>query len=407
MKITGIIAEYDPFHNGHLYHMKKAREMTDADAVITVMSGHFMQRGTPSFFERDQRVKMAVDSGSDLVIELPYIYACNSSHEFARGSIGILNGLGCVDNIVFGAETDDTDMLVKAAEAVLDRDERLTPFIKESLDRGISYPESLTGAVRQVYGTEISSVLRSPNNLLGIEYIRAIMESGSAVKPAAVARNTAPHGEDISESAERNETDIVSATTIRNLVCKKGISSAAPFVPAETMNVLRASYSHKHTRMKDMLFELLRYRIITSSESELAEIYGVDEGIENRLKSVIFNADSTDSLAELVISRRYTRARINRMFIHILMNLKEKDFLRLRGTYYARILGFSDIGQTILRTVSKTADIPVLSNLSRLELRDETTVSCIRYDMRASDTYSLLCGSLVGQEKKYVPYRRN
>ena len=414
MKVTGIIAEYDPFHNGHSYHIKKAREMTGADAIVVVMSGHFTQRGMPAFFRRDARVRMAVDGGADLVIELPYIYACNSSHEFARGAAGILNGIGCVDALVFGAETDDMDTLGKAARAAAGTDDRSPAYIKEEMKNGVSYPEALTRSVEKIYGAQTAAVLREPNNLLGIEYMKALRELGSGIKPFIVGRRSAAHGESLEMLHERKqEQRIASGTAVRKAVYAGGARAAEMLVPDTSFSIISGyerssgfSFTEYRDKIKKNMFELLKYRIITSDESELAEVYGVAEGLENRLKSCISGAEDIDGLIDSVKSKRYTRARISRTLMHLLINLRTTDFETLRETYCARVLGFSPIGGKLLRLMSESSAIPVFSNLSRLDKRSPEAARVLKYDMRASDVYALLYGSgdAPGRERRFVPY---
>lgn len=414
MKVTGIIAEYDPFHNGHSYHIKKAREMTGADAIVVVMSGHFTQRGMPAFFRRDARVRMAVDGGADLVIELPYIYACNSSHEFARGAAGILNGIGCVDALVFGAETDDMDTLGKAARAAAGTDDRSSAYIKEEMKNGVSYPEALTRSVEKIYGAQTAAVLREPNNLLGIEYMKALRELGSGIKPFIVGRRSAAHGESLEMLHERKqEQRIASGTAVRKAVYAGGARAAEMLVPDTSFSIISGyerssgfSFTEYRDKIKKNMFELLKYKIITSDESELAEVYGVVEGLENRLKSCISGAEDIDELIDSVKSKRYTRARISRTLMHLLINLRTTDFETLRETYCARVLGFSPTGGKLLRLMSESSAIPVFSNLSRLDKRSPEAARVLKYDMRASDVYALLYGSgdAPGRERRFVPY---
>lgn len=414
MKVTGIIAEYDPFHNGHSYHIKKAKEMTGADAIVVVMSGHFTQRGMPAFFSRDARVRMAVDGGADLVIELPYIYACNSSHEFARGAAGILNGIGCVDALVFGAETDDMDTLGKAARAAAGTDDRSSAYIKEEMKNGVSYPEALTRSVEKIYGAQTAVVLREPNNLLGIEYMKVLHELGSGIKPFIVGRRSAAHGESLEMLHERKqEQRIASGTAVRKAVYAGGARAAEMLVPDTSFSIISGyerssgfSFTEYRDKIKKNMFELLKYKIITSDESELAEVYGVAEGLENRLKSCISGAGDINGLIDSVKSKRYTRARISRTLMHLLINLRTTDFETLRETYCARVLGFSPTGGKLLRLMSESSAIPVFSNLSRLDKRSPEAARVLKYDMRASDVYALLYGSgdAPGRERRFVPY---
>ncbi len=439
MKVTGIIAEYDPFHNGHRYHMEKARELTGADAVVVIMSGHFTQRGMPAFFRRDARVRMAVDGGADLVIELPYIYACNSSHEFARGAAGILNGLGCIDTLVFGAETDDMNALETAARAGAEADAEMSLYIKEEMKRGISYPEALTRSVERKYGEEAAAVLREPNNLLGIEYMKALYALDSVIKPLAVGRKAAAHGEVLYDRAlddnapegapvpEEGSSHIASGTAVRRAVYDGGARACERLIPEASLRVLlneeayiksilrpdvTGTYNAENCfavmrdTVKKNMFELLKYRIITADESELANIYGVGEGLENRLKGCIGSANDLDGLIDAVKSKRYTRVRISRMMMHIMVNLMKVDFEEMRGSLHARVLGFSPVGGKLLREISETAAIPVVSNFNRLDRRSPEAARVLGYDMRASDVYAMLCGSgdAPGRERKFIPY---
>ena len=388
--------------------------MTGADAIVVVMSGHFTQRGMPAFFSRDARVRMAVDGGADLVIELPYIYACNSSHEFARGAAGILNGIGCVDALVFGAETDDMDALEKAARAAAGTDDRSSAYIKEEMKNGVSYPEALTRSVEKIYGAQTAAVLREPNNLLGIEYMKALRELGSGIKPFIVGRRSAAHGESLEMLHERKqEQRIASGTAVRKAVYAGGTRAAEMLVPDTSFSIISGyerssgfSFAEYRDKIKKNMFELLKYRIITSDENELAEIYGVAEGLENRLKSCISGADDIDGLIDSVKSKRYTRARISRTLMHLLINLRTTDFETLRETYCARVLGFSPTGGKLLRLMSESSAIPVFSNLSRLDKRSPEAARVLKYDMRASDVYAMLYGSgdAPGRERRFVPY---
>lgn len=405
MKIIGIIAEYDPFHNGHLYHLKQAKEQTGAQAAVVVMSGHFLQRGTPCMFPRDLRAAMAVDAGADLVLELPYINACGSSREFAGGAVGILNGLGCISHLCFGAESSDITMLSDAARALSDPEGKLTPALRAFLKQGLSYPEALTRAVEQSRGKKTGQLLRSPNNLLGIEYMKALTECGSNIRPVAIRRVGSAHGAENPDASGA----FASGTAIRSLYEAQGIAGLSGLVPETTRSIAENHEDSicKKAMMEDRIWKLVTYRIMTSEPKELAQLLGVDEGLEHRLKSAALQADSLAALDGAVRSRRYTQARIRRMFLHILMNLKREAFLELKGTYYARVLGFSEKGRKILRMISETSSIPVFSNLSRMDQKDPKAAACLEIDQRAGDLYRFLQTGIpvCGTEKRCVPYR--
>lgn len=419
MNITGIIAEYDPFHNGHAHHIKRTKEVTGADCVIAVMSGPFVQRGGPSFFSKADRVAMAVNGGADLVVELPYIYACNSSREFAKGGVNILKRLGA-NNLSFGCETHDKELLQQIAHLMLSEDGRFRAGIKDFLGRGLSYPEALTKTVNMMYGNRAGEVLRKPNNLLAIEYIKQIELSGGGLEVFPIARREAEHNS--AELQPEGGSVIASGTAIRSIIRKKGSQAAIPYVPKFTGEIINKRFGrnlsdpcserdisclhYDETDINKRLFEFLKYKIAVTPAEKLSDIYSVDEGIENRLKSVIAGCKNLQEYAMKVKSKRYTLARINRMFIHILIGLLRSDFNRLTKTYYGRVLGFSDTGRKLLRILNKQFDMPVLSNLNKTDRYDKSVQECLKYDITASDLYNLLRGESLDDEKKYVPYRK-
>ncbi|MCI8284831.1 MAG: nucleotidyltransferase [Firmicutes bacterium] len=416
MNITGIIAEYDPFHNGHAYHIKWAKKVTGAECIVVVMSGPFVQRGMPSFFSKSDRAAMAVNGGADLVVELPYIYACNSSREFAKGGVNILKRLG-INNLVFGCETEDAELLKRAARFMLSEDIRFKIKIKDFLSRGISYPEAFTRTVGEIYGSRAGEVLRNPNDLLAVEYIKQIELSGGGINVFPVKRLIAEHN---SDAAPQNGV-IASGTAVRNIIQEKGAKASIPYVPKFTGEIINKRFGEDFSakilldygfcspnlsrkNVNEKLFELLKYKIVVTPAEKLSEIYSVDEGIENRLKSAIADCGNLHEYAMKVKSKRYTLARINRMFIHILMGLLRYDFNRLTETYYGRVLGFSDTGRKLLRKLNKKSDIPVLSNLNKTDRYGKNVQDCLKYDITASDLYNLLMREPLDSEKKYVPF---
>ncbi|MGI6205666.1 MAG: nucleotidyltransferase family protein [Anaerovoracaceae bacterium] len=403
MKVTGITAEYDPFHRGHLYQLRRAGELTGADGLVVVLGGDFLQRGTPCAVPKALRAKAAAEAGADLVIQLPYIYSVNSSSEYTRGAVSILEGIGCADSISFGCETDDAGLLERASEA--SEDENLSSCIKENLGEGMSYAEALTRSAEKFYGSEISDVLRRPNNLLACGYLAALREKKSGIRPVPVLRK---------ETGEDGAAEYASASYIRGLLSSGEIGKALELVPKASADVLRELFSdggsaasYFETADRNML-NLLKYRVMTADRSELADIYSVTEGIEARvIEAAQRCGDGTlDDFTDAVKTKRYTRSRISRMLVHMLMNFHAGDFAYLKGVSYARVLAFSEKGRQILAHMKKTSDIPVISNLAGLSKYGGRVRKSIQLDIRAAGIYNMIHGGtdITGGEYRYVPY---
>ena len=402
---VGIVAEYDPFHRGHLYQMRQAREKTGAEYVVVVLGGDFLQRGMPSLVDKRARARMAVDAGADLVLALPYIYSVNSAREYALGAVRILAGTGCVEAISFGCETDDPEQLNSAA-SIMSREGELSPLIREQLSRGLSFPEAMTRSVEQLGGREAAEILRKPNNLLGCEYLRACRETGASLTPVPVRRLQ-------SAASGSSGEPYLSASEIRQRIRTQGVLAALPCVPESTANVLRDTFPETDmpARFRDVerrMFTLLKYRLLTADRQELKRICLAGEGLENRLKAAVTkeSVQTVSALADEVKTRRYTRARIMRILTHVLMDFREEDFQWLRGAGCARVLAFSDRGRTLLKKMRKTSSVPVLSNLARPDRYDARIRRILELEIRAAGLYRMLHGDsdLTGGEIRYVPY---
>lgn len=417
MKITGITAEYDPFHRGHLYQLKRAGEMTGADGTVVVLGGDFLQRGTPCTVPKALRARMAADSGADLVLQLPYIYSVNSSSEYTRGAVSILDGIGCVDCISFGCETDDTELLKRASMASSDN-EKLAPHIREFLSRGMPYAEAMTLAAETVFGTEVSEVLRKPNNLLACGYMAALRELGSDIEPVPVLRmGGSERGAYEDDDTERKEDAYLSASSIRKLLTSGRKEDALSYLPPAAARVLvgcfpgGAENAAGRAREADRnMLQLLRYRIMTAGRGDLAAVYTAAEGIEARAaaSALACGVRGMDGFIGSMKTKRYTWSRISRLLVHMLMNFTSDDFAELRGVRYARVLAFSDVGREILSVMRKTSDIPVISNLAGLSKYDARVRKSLELDIRAAGLYDMIHGGedITGGEYRFVPYRR-
>lgn len=345
MKCVGIICEYNPFHNGHLYHLNKVKELFPGYCIILVMSGNFTERGEASIMNKWDKTDIALNAGIDLVIELPFIFATQSADVFARASIEILNHLK-VDNIVFGSETGDINKLSKIAEAQLNN-KKYDKLVKKYLDEGINYPTALSYAIKDLTNITISK----PNDILGIAYIREIKKLGSFINPVCIKRDNNYNNDFL-------ENEISSAKSIRNALQNNiDVSKQVPNYVMEYLN---------NNVFIDDYFPLLKYKLL--SEQNRLNIYQtVDEGIESRINKYIIHAKSLNELILKVKTKRYTYNKLNRMFLHILCGLTKEEAASYKNIEYIRVLGFRTKGRSYLREIKNDIDIPIITNFSSIK----------------------------------------
>ena len=344
MKKVGIICEYNPFHNGHIYHLKKIKELYPDSMIILVMSASFTMRGEISLLNKWDKTSVALKYGVDLVIELPTFYSTNSADTFAEGAIKLLNYLDC-DYLVFGSESNDIDNLVELANIQLNNT-NYDNLVKEYMDKGNNYPTSLSKALSDITGKTINL----PNDLLGLSYIKEIIKQNSKIVPISILRTNDYHDNEITDT-------ISSATAIRNsLINNIDITNT---VPRETLDTI-INYD-----IKNKYFELLKYKIL-SDINNLNNYLDVDEGLDNLIRKNITKVNSFDELVESIKTKRYTYNRLNRMFIHILLNIKKDNVKKLKEIDYIRILGFTNIGKKYIKVLRKEINIPIITNYSDL-----------------------------------------
>ena len=353
MDIIGIIAEYNPFHNGHIYHIEKIKEMYPNSLIILVLNGYFLERGEISIESVESKTKLALDHNVDIVIELPFIFGTNSADIFSDASIELLNELK-VEKIIFGSECNDIEKLKELANNQLNNE--YDTKVKEYMSTGINYPTALNKA--------LNIGINTPNDLLGLSYIKTILKNKYNIEPITIKRTNDYHDKE-------SKNNIVSASNIREKI--KSNENIDKYLPnKELINTIDF----------DLYFKLLKYKII--SDTDLSRYLTVDEGIENRLKSVINKCNNLEELIKNVKTKRYTYNRINRMFIHILIGLTKKDKNKITKNEYIRLLGFNETGKKYLNTIKKDTSIPIVSNLKNID-------SIIKdYEIKAYQTYNLL-----------------
>lgn len=337
MHKIGIICEYNPFHNGHLYQIKKIKETYKDSLIIVCLSSCFMQRGEASILNKWDKTRLAIESGVDLVLELPFAFATQYQDIFAKGALTILNHLK-IDTLVFGSECNDIELLKNLASVQL-KDESYNYLVKRYLDLGLNYPTSLSKALFDITGVKLDK----PNDLLALAYIKEIIKNNYDIKPFSIRRTSDYHNSNL-------DSDIVSASTIRKLL-KDGVN-VNNYLP---YNI----YDYLSEIDEDKYFALLKYQIINNIDC-LDKFQTVDEGIENRIIKYINMVNSKEELILKVKSKRYTYNKINRMFTHILTNFTKEDAKNLE-IEYLRVLGFNTRGKNYLNKIKKEIGIPIIN----------------------------------------------
>ncbi len=355
MKSIGVIAEYNPFHNGHLYHLQKIKEKYKDYKIVLVMSGNYMQRGEVAIIDKWKRSEIALKNGIDLIIELPYPFATQSADFFAYGAITILEHLK-VERIVFGSESNNIKDLEVIAKTQIENED-FNKLVKIYSKLGKNYPTAVSCAIEDLTGKKIET----PNDLLGISYIKTILQNNYKIKYETIKRIGSYHEKELKKN-------ISSATAIRNaLKEKKKIDN---YIPKNIIN------DFKELHFMQDYFDILKYKIIT--EQDLSIYQTVDEGIDKLLKKEIQNSISYEDLIKRVKSKRYTYNKISRMLLHILCNFTKEKAKKFQKINYIRILGFNENGRNYLSTVKKNSDIPIISKIKKekdpmLEFEIETT----------------------------------
>ncbi|WP_041138733.1 nucleotidyltransferase [Beduini massiliensis] len=337
MSVTGVIVEYNPFHNGHIYHLQQARSKTNCDVLIAVMSGHFTQRGEPSVIDKWTRTRFALEYGVDLVIELPFNYATQSADYFASGALTLLNALG-IDTLVYGSESNNADELCQIAQTITHQQDSYDQLVKEAMNQGERYPTACNQALSVLLNKEI----RLPNDLLAFSYIKEIIQQHYPIQPVSIARTNDFHSVSLNGK-------ISSATSIRQaLKDHTDISQTTPM----------AKELEKNPILLEDFYDLLYYELI--SNPHLDQYHLVDEGIDKLMTKKIMTATSMEDFISSLTSKRYTQARIQRTILSILIN-------QPKGLYpidYIRVLGMTAAGQGYLNQIKKKTPIPIISNFS-------------------------------------------
>jgi len=401
MKAVGVVVEYNPFHNGHFYHISQSKSKSKSDVVIAVMSGHFLQRGEPALLDKWHRTKMALNNGVDIVIELPYVFCTGHATLFAEGAIQLLNAIGCT-NFAFGSEEGSIQPFLNTFTALKKHEEQYNALIKHYVTTGISYPQSLYKAyeeVRQIEGNQTID-LSQPNNILGYHYIEAAKRFNLSIEPLTIPRIQAGFHDDIN-----TDSTIASATGIRKAIFEQHhFRDVKQFVPSESFKVLENWHSQYNSFINwEAFWPFLRYAILRNTPEQLTRFADVSEGIEFALIKAAKKSETFSQFMNQIKSKRYTWTRLQRMVTHIYTGITKEQLHSSTKPSYIRLLGMTKNGQSYLSEHKKQFQLPLISRVA------STKDPMMLLDIRATDMYALgvqlTSGKLISSDYQTPPIR--
>ena len=361
------------------------------------MSGNFMQRGTPALLDKFTRAEMAVRNGVDLVVELPTLYACQSAEIFAHGGISLLNSLNCVNSICFGSEIGDIDILYLISKILIDEPIDFKIKLKDYLDKGLPFPKARASALfyyiteNKLYDTseeDLLNMLNSPNNILGIEYIKSILKLNSKIKPYTINRiNSGYNSLNVNDS-------ICSASAIRNALKNNSLNTINYTMPKDTYDIINRVIESGFNLVYNEDFYQILSSIIIRDKDNLTDYFEVNEGIENKIYNSIFKCHNIETLQNEIKSKRYTMTKISRTLNNIMLGIKGGDILKtkdLTNIPYVRVLAFNEKGCEILKEIKKNSEIEVITKFSKIKyINSNIFNTLINYDIKATNMYNLI-----------------
>ncbi len=401
MKTTGIIAEYNPFHKGHIYHINKSKKLTKSDTVVAVMSANFTQRGTPAICDKWKRTEMALNNGIDLLIELPLFFSIRSAEYFAKGSMQLLDRLGIIDNVVFGSENGNIDIINYIAELLVQNDSYFNKRMKHYLKDGYVFPAARKYALTDLLKIEnfnefnndnIIEILNGSNNILAIEYAKANLQYDLNLNLNTVKRV----GENY-YSKNKNKK-FISATSVRDAVYNSNLDSIKDSLPEKTFTILKNEIKkNKIPINKDYLGIILLSKLRKINKNQISNLFDINNDLAIRLKNASINSGNYFDLLNSLNTRSYTKTRFQRILLYLLFEL-EKDFLKEHdriGPSYIRVLGFNNKGKKLLSKIDSKSKVPIVYNpsefINKIDLNSKKfLISSLSYDIYATNLYTLL-----------------
>ncbi len=402
MKVLGIVVEYNPFHNGHLYHLKKAKEKIKPDFTAAVMSGNFTQRGEPTIVDKYARTEIALSLGVDAVFELPFVYATQDAGGFAFGAIGIFHRSGVVTDIVFGSESSDEEFLSTVAQILYNQPWRYQEILHVKLKQGLSFPNARKEALieyvkeKNILDPERVRNIEKSNDILGVEYVRSILRYNSKIKFHTIKRVGAGYND------EDFKGKLSSATAIRKMIREGNFELAKKALPKESSRILEREFSDgRGPVFWHYLDRLFLYKFRVMERDDFKDIYGFVEGLDKRFYEYSRKARSSQEFIEMVKAKRFTYSRLRRMMLYVLFGVTKgfMESVNKYGPQYIRVLGFTEKGRKLLSYMKKTTSIPIITTPSMYEkflqgddyeINVELYKKMFLYDIKASDVYAIL-----------------
>lgn len=386
-RVLGIVAEYNPFHNGHFYHIQESKKISNAEYCVCVVSGNFTQRGEPSIINKWSKAYMALCCGADLVIELPTIYSTSSAENFASGAIKILNSLKIVTDISFGAECSDIATLNNIANVVHTEPKEYKNILSHELKRGLSYPAARENAI-MMYLNDIkryANVMSNANNILAIEYLKALKTQKSKINPIAIKRNKVYYNDEFIVDG------LASATAIRGFLARKEYAEIRKVVPRSTYQILGEEIKKGRLilSLKDFEKEII-YNFRKMTIEEISNLPDVSEGLEYSIKRTTEESNNINEVIEKIKSKRYTQTRVQRILIYGLLNITKKDMQNSKNIMpYVRILGFNQKGRMLLSEIAKANQkINMITSVGKYVKQDSRKANKQELQMLSTDIFS-------------------
>ena len=390
--VLGIIAEYNPFHNGHLYQLNSSKSITNSDYSIAIISGNFTQRGDVAIVDKWTRAQMALENGIDLVIELPTVYAISSAENFASGAVKILDSLGIVNFLSFGSECNDISILSQVTDVLVDEPPEYKTLLSHELDKGVSFPKARERAL-MMYLNDVrrfASVLSSPNNILGIEYLKALKKQKSLMQPITIQRKDSKYNDDTIPT----DSQFASATALRKLCATHHSDILQRFMPEASYKILNDAMENGNIVKNISDFDkLIIYTLRRMSTDEIANLPDVSEGLEFAIKSAVNQCNTVSELLSIINTKRYTQTRLQRILLYAILGITKKDMQLSKITKpYIRVLGFNDKGQELISQISKkNRKLEIVSSVKKFmdNCSNKNLKMMMEKDIWATDVYTL------------------
>lgn len=389
MNLTGIITEYNPFHNGHMLHLNTAKKICNSDGIVCIMSGNFVQRGEAAILDKWTRAKMAVENGVDLIIELPTFYALSSAENFAFGAVSILNSLNCIDNIFFGSECGELEKLKEIANVLTFESDDFKEVLKYNLDKGLSFPAAREAALKDYFKDShinISQLISASNNILGIEYIKSLLSLKSNIVPKTFKREGSNYND------KELSNSLASATSIRyNIKKYNNLNLTKDFLPKKSFDILCENLNNSlYSDSDERIFEFIRYKLISSCIN-FNNLSGVKEGLDNKFIKEIYNSSSLDEFIQRCKSKRYTYTNLSRLLMKIFIGFDNfnESLLKDPKNLYCRVLAFNSTGREILKLIKNNSSIQLITKVGK-----HPNNPLLELDIQATRVYSLINNSI-------------